>query len=265
MLRQRSPPSLPSAWHSRPWPRCPRAPSSCPFLPQCPTRCCSWGGRAWARRPSFARWHAYCRVRVHVQDGLGEACACRWPPPRRLQPLRRPACNPTAAHATVLKALVLMCHCPCGGAPLACRRAAQARRHRGHQVPLVLFLFCSCPCFSRVSEHATLCHPVQLRLAWHAAHPAACAPAALAPHARPPAPPARPRSNEIGGDGDVPHPAIGGARRMQVPDPSQQHKIMVSAKQQKKRRQTWLLAFPRPAGGAARVHGGCLPPGRRAC
>jgi stage III sporulation protein SpoIIIAA len=34
-------------------------------------------------------------------------------------------------------------------------------------------------------------------------------------------------SNEIGGDGDVPHPAIGGARRMQVPDPSQQHKIMV--------------------------------------
>lgn len=34
-------------------------------------------------------------------------------------------------------------------------------------------------------------------------------------------------SNEIGGDGDVPHPAIGGARRMQVPDPSQQHRIMV--------------------------------------
>lgn len=37
-------------------------------------------------------------------------------------------------------------------------------------------------------------------------------------------------SNEIGGDGDVPHPAIGGARRMQVPDPSQQHKVMVSTK-----------------------------------
>ena len=36
-------------------------------------------------------------------------------------------------------------------------------------------------------------------------------------------------SNEIGGDGDVPHPAIGGARRMQVPDPSQQHKVMVGA------------------------------------
>ena len=68
-------------------------------------------------------------------------------------------------------------------------------------------------------------------------------------------------SNEIGGDGDVrppapsytslfhlagitcadcsgtsesgllpqvPHPAIGGARRMQVPDPSQQHRVMVS-------------------------------------
>jgi stage III sporulation protein SpoIIIAA len=36
-------------------------------------------------------------------------------------------------------------------------------------------------------------------------------------------------SNEIGGDGDVPHPAIGGARRMQVPDPSLQHKVMVEA------------------------------------
>ena len=36
-------------------------------------------------------------------------------------------------------------------------------------------------------------------------------------------------SNEIGGDGDVPHPAIGGARRMQVPNPSMQHKVMVEA------------------------------------
>lgn len=36
-------------------------------------------------------------------------------------------------------------------------------------------------------------------------------------------------SNEIGGDGDVPHPAIGGARRMQVPDPALQHRIMVEA------------------------------------
>jgi stage III sporulation protein SpoIIIAA len=36
-------------------------------------------------------------------------------------------------------------------------------------------------------------------------------------------------SNEIGGDGDVPHPAIGGARRMQVPDPSAQHRVMVEA------------------------------------
>ena len=34
-------------------------------------------------------------------------------------------------------------------------------------------------------------------------------------------------SNEIGGDGDVPHPAIGSARRMQVPDPSLQHRTMV--------------------------------------
>ena len=30
-------------------------------------------------------------------------------------------------------------------------------------------------------------------------------------------------SNEIGGDGDVPHPAVGRARRMQVPKPSLQH------------------------------------------
>ncbi|CAI5474330.1 unnamed protein product [Closterium sp. Yama58-4] len=36
-------------------------------------------------------------------------------------------------------------------------------------------------------------------------------------------------SNEIGGDGDVPHPAIGGARRMQVPDPALQHRVMVEA------------------------------------
>lgn len=36
-------------------------------------------------------------------------------------------------------------------------------------------------------------------------------------------------SNEIGGDGDVPHPAIGGARRMQVSDPSQQHRVMIEA------------------------------------
>ena len=36
-------------------------------------------------------------------------------------------------------------------------------------------------------------------------------------------------SNEIGGDGDVPHPAIGSARRMQVPDPSRQHHVMVEA------------------------------------
>lgn len=35
-------------------------------------------------------------------------------------------------------------------------------------------------------------------------------------------------SNEIGGDGDVPHPAVGTARRMQVPDVHQQHGVMVS-------------------------------------
>ncbi|KAJ4951348.1 hypothetical protein NE237_028180 [Protea cynaroides] len=36
-------------------------------------------------------------------------------------------------------------------------------------------------------------------------------------------------SNEIGGDGDTPHAAIGGARRMQVPEPSMQHKVMIEA------------------------------------
>ncbi|KAM7273405.1 hypothetical protein ACFE04_028069 [Oxalis oulophora] len=36
-------------------------------------------------------------------------------------------------------------------------------------------------------------------------------------------------SNEIGGDGNVPHGAIGSARRMQVADPSLQHKVMIEA------------------------------------
>ncbi|MGE5775761.1 MAG: R3H domain-containing nucleic acid-binding protein, partial [Chloroflexota bacterium] len=36
-------------------------------------------------------------------------------------------------------------------------------------------------------------------------------------------------SNEIGGDGDIPHPAIGKARRMQVPTPSLQHEVMIEA------------------------------------
>ena len=36
-------------------------------------------------------------------------------------------------------------------------------------------------------------------------------------------------SNEIGGDGDVPHPGIGRARRMQVPDPDRQHAVMIEA------------------------------------
>jgi len=36
-------------------------------------------------------------------------------------------------------------------------------------------------------------------------------------------------SNEIGGDGDVPHPAIGAARRMQVAQPSLQHEVMIEA------------------------------------
>ena len=36
-------------------------------------------------------------------------------------------------------------------------------------------------------------------------------------------------SNEIGGDGDVPHPAIGRARRMQVSRPERQHEVMIEA------------------------------------
>lgn len=36
-------------------------------------------------------------------------------------------------------------------------------------------------------------------------------------------------SNEIAGDGDIPHPAIGRARRMQVPTPDLQHEIMIEA------------------------------------
>ncbi|MEM8807936.1 MAG: R3H domain-containing nucleic acid-binding protein [Cyanobacteria bacterium P01_G01_bin.38] len=36
-------------------------------------------------------------------------------------------------------------------------------------------------------------------------------------------------SNEIAGDGDIPHPAIGRARRMQVAHPEQQHQVMIEA------------------------------------
>lgn len=36
-------------------------------------------------------------------------------------------------------------------------------------------------------------------------------------------------SNEIAGDGDIPHPAIGSSRRMQVAHPAQQHAVMIEA------------------------------------
>jgi stage III sporulation protein SpoIIIAA len=36
-------------------------------------------------------------------------------------------------------------------------------------------------------------------------------------------------SNEIAGDGDIPHPAIGRARRMQVATPEEQHSVMIEA------------------------------------
>jgi stage III sporulation protein SpoIIIAA len=36
-------------------------------------------------------------------------------------------------------------------------------------------------------------------------------------------------SNEIGGDGDIPHAAVGKARRMQVSQPNKQHEVMIEA------------------------------------
>src|SRR6187399_2075878 len=36
-------------------------------------------------------------------------------------------------------------------------------------------------------------------------------------------------SNEIAGDGDIPHPGIGSSRRMQVPRPELQHAVMIEA------------------------------------
>ncbi len=36
-------------------------------------------------------------------------------------------------------------------------------------------------------------------------------------------------SNEIAGDGDIPHPGIGKARRLQVPSPEHQHAVMIEA------------------------------------
>lgn len=36
-------------------------------------------------------------------------------------------------------------------------------------------------------------------------------------------------SNEIAGDGDIPHPSIGRARRMQVSSPEKQHQVMIEA------------------------------------
>ncbi|KAG2604305.1 hypothetical protein PVAP13_4NG037000 [Panicum virgatum] len=36
-------------------------------------------------------------------------------------------------------------------------------------------------------------------------------------------------SNEIGGDGDIPHPGIGSARRLQVPNQDVQHKVLIEA------------------------------------
>ena len=40
-------------------------------------------------------------------------------------------------------------------------------------------------------------------------------------------------SNEIGGDGDIPHPGIGRARRMQVPQVEMQHQVRIDWGQEK--------------------------------
>lgn len=37
-------------------------------------------------------------------------------------------------------------------------------------------------------------------------------------------------SNEIGGDGDIPHAGIGSARRLQVPNADMQHKVYLISK-----------------------------------
>ena len=37
-------------------------------------------------------------------------------------------------------------------------------------------------------------------------------------------------SNEIGGDGDIPHAGIGSAHCMQVPDSDMQHKVLGAAR-----------------------------------
>jgi stage III sporulation protein SpoIIIAA len=36
-------------------------------------------------------------------------------------------------------------------------------------------------------------------------------------------------SNEIGGDGDIPHAGVGSSRRMQVKNTFEQHKVMIEA------------------------------------
>jgi hypothetical protein len=59
-------------------------------------------------------------------------------------------------------------------------------------------------------------------------------------------------SNEIGGDGDVAHPAIGGARRMQVADASKQHNVMVSCVGTG-RRAGWRCSAARVDGALANV------------
>ena len=43
-------------------------------------------------------------------------------------------------------------------------------------------------------------------------------------------------SNEIAGDGDIPHPAIGQSRRMQVRTPALQHAVMIEAVENQDRR-----------------------------
>ena len=65
--------------------------------------------------------------------------------------------------------------------------------------------------------------------------------------------------NEIGGDGDVPHPAIGDARRLQVQDRLQQHKELVEAVQNHNPRVIFLSLLSQRISLAVSQNGWLLP------
>ena len=61
-------------------------------------------------------------------------------------------------------------------------------------------------------------------------------------------------SNEIGGDGDVPHPAVGHARRMQVRLPSLQHEVMIEAVENHNPETIVIDEIGRETGGRCSTH-----------